>query len=197
MEAGTYYVVSEGYEESGPITTNITAYAPGDFNYPVVPNVYNEEQVAVGGLGGAFNVSATGGATYSIPIKVPQGAGGLQPSLAIVYNSQAGNGIAGWGCSLSGISAITQGPKDIYHDGMAKALTYSADDAYYLDGKRLIYSTGTVGQEGAVYYPESDPFTKVTVHGTYNNTTANTWFEVQTSDGLVYHYGNTVEAKLS
>ncbi len=197
LEAGTYYVVSEGYEESGPITTNIIAYAPGDFNYPVVPGVYNEEDVAVGGFGGTFNVSATGGATYSIPIKVPQGAGGLQPSLAIVYNSQAGNGIAGWGCNISGISAITRGPKDIYHDGMAKALTYSADDAYYLDGKRLIYSTGTVGQEGAVYYPESDPFTKVTVHGTYNNTTANTWFEVQTSDGLVYYYGNTAEARQS
>ena len=43
LEAGTYYVVSEGYEESGPITTNIIAYAPGDFNYPVVPGVYNEE----------------------------------------------------------------------------------------------------------------------------------------------------------
>ena len=60
--------MSEGYEESGPITTNIIAYAPGDFNYPVVPGVYNEEDVAVGGFGGTFNVSATGGATYSLSL---------------------------------------------------------------------------------------------------------------------------------
>ena len=197
LEPGTYYIVSEGYDTAELITTNITGYASEDFDYPDIPNTYSAEPEAVGSLGGTFDVSATGAATYSIPIKIPQGVGGMQPTLAIVYNSQAGNGMLGWGCNLSGMSVITRGPKDMYHDGTAKALTFSADEAYYLDGKRLIYSSGTIGQEGAVYYPESDPFTKVIVHGTYTTSTANTWFEVQSSTGQICYYGNTTGARQS
>jgi RHS repeat-associated protein len=195
LEPGTYYVVSEGYSGSGSITTNITGYAAEDFGYPDIPTAYSTEPEAVGSIEGTFNVSATGGATYSIPIEVPQGVGSMQPSLAIVYNSQSGNGMLGWGCNLSGLSAITRAPKDIYHNGTAKGLTYLADDVYLLDGQRLIYSSGTVGQEGAIYYLEADPFTKITVHGTYNTTTANTWFEVQASNGFKYYYGNTTSGR--
>ena len=197
LEPGTYYIVSEGYDTAELITTNITGYASEDFDYPDIPNTYSAEPEAVGSLGGTFDVSATGAATYSIPIKIPQGVGGMQPTLVIVYNSQAGNGMLGWGCNLSGMSVITRGPKDMYHDGTAKALTFSADEAYYLDGKRLVYSSGTIGQEGAVYYPESDPFTKVIVHGTYTTSTANTWFEVQSSTGQICYYGNTTGARQS
>jgi len=146
-------------------------------------------QEPVGGMGGTFGVSATGGATYSIPIDVPQGVGGLQPQLSIVYNSQAGNGLCGYGANISGLSSITRGPKDIYHDGAAKGMRYLADDALYLDGVRLILSSGTAGQNGAVYNPESDPFTRVIAHGTCTSTANNTWYEVQSRDGMVYRYG--------
>jgi RHS repeat-associated protein len=197
LNAGTYYVVSEGYSGAGLVTTNITGYSSGEFDYPDIPNAYSSDSEAVGAVGSTFNVSATGGAAISIPIDVPPGVGGMQPSLAIAYNSQSGNGVAGWGCNISGLSVITRAPKDIYHDGTAKALTYQADEAYYLDGQRLIHSSGTPGQEGAVYYMEADPLTKVTIHGTYNTTTANTWFEVQASNGMKYYYGNTASGRLS
>lgn len=150
-----------------------------------------------GGISGLFNVSETGAVTYSVPIEVPQGVGGMQPNLSIVYNSQAGNGVVGWGCNLSGISVITRAPDDIYHDGFANGLTYLADDAYYLDGKRLIYVSGTAGQEGAIYNLESDPFTRIVVHGAYNATTANSWFEVQASNGTRYCYGSTASSRQS
>ncbi|MDR1716872.1 MAG: FG-GAP-like repeat-containing protein, partial [Prevotella sp.] len=189
LDAGTYYVVSEGYSQSGNITTNITGYAPEDFDYPDIPNTYSSDPDAVGSVSGSLNISPTGGAVYSIPIDVPQGVNGLQPTLSITYNSQTGNGLAGWGCNLSGLSVITRAPKDIYHDGTAKGITHLADEAYMLDGQRLVYTSGTPGQDGAVYYPESDPFTKVIVHGTYNTTTAGSWFEVQSSDGMKYYYG--------
>lgn len=178
-------------------TPILRAASANEFNYPDIPDDTSSEPETVGSTAGAFSVSATGGAVYSIPIDVPQGVGGMQPSIAIVYNSQSGNGMVGWGCNLSGLSTISRAPKDIYHDGTAKALTYLADDAYYLDGQRLIYSSGATGQEGAVYYPESDPFTKVTVHGTYNASTANTWFEVQSSNGLKYYYGSTASGQQS
>lgn len=148
LAAGTYYVVSEGYSSNGPITTNIIGFASTAFYYTTIPSSYSTESESVGGLGASFGVSPMGGATYSIPIDVPKGVGGLQPSLTIVYNSQAGNGVAGYGTSLAGSSSINRGPKDIYHDGTARGLTYLADDALYLDGKRLILSSGTPGQDG-------------------------------------------------
>jgi len=182
-------------DDSGPARILKPILDPIDDPVPLdPPDLYLDP---VGSIAGTFDVSATGGATYSIPIEVPPGVGEMQPTLAIVYNSQSGNGMIGWGCNLSGLSVITKAPKDIYHDGTAKALTNLADEAYYLDGQRLIYSSGTAGQEGAIYYPESDPFTKITVHGTYNATTAITWFEVQATDGMKYYYGSDASGRLS
>ena len=188
LAAGTYYIVSEGCYENGIITTNMTGFAT-EYGYTTVPSSYSTEPGAVGGLGGVFGVSPTGGATYSIPIEVPVGVNGLQPELSIVYNSQSGNGMCGYGTSLAGLSAITRGPKDIYHDTLARGIKYQPDDALYLDGVRLILTSGTPGQEGATYSPESDPFTVVTAYGTCTTTSDNTWFEVKGSDGMVCWYG--------
>ncbi len=152
---------------------------------------------AVGVMGGTFGVSATGGATYTIPIDVPQGIGGLQPHLSIVYNSQAGNGLCGYGANLAGISCITRGPRDIYHDGTAHGMNYQADDALYLDGVRLLLSSGTPGQDGAEYTPESDPYTRVIVHGNCTSTYNNIYYEVRGSDGMTYLYGDDNGSYLS
>ena len=190
LPPGTYYIVSEGYREEGYITVYITGNTSGGFNYPSIPSTYSTEPgTAVGGMGATFSVSPMGGATFSIPIEMPQGVGGLQPQLSIVYNSQSGNGMCGYGANLAGLSVITRGPKDIYHDGQAQGMKYLADDALYLDGVRLILADGyTAGQEGAVYHPESDPFTSVITH--VNTTTNRIWFELQGSDGVLCYYGN-------
>ena len=163
----------------------------------VIMTFHSFAQTSVGGMGGQFAVSPMGGAMYSIPIEVPQGVSGLQPQLSIVYNSQSGNGLCGYGASLAGLSSITRGPKDIYHDGTAQGMKYQADDALYLDGVRLILSSGTAGQDGAVYHPESNPFTTVTVNGNCTSSSNNIWFEVHGSDGLVYEYGHAADSRLS
>lgn len=198
LAAGTYYVVSEGYSSDGFIATNISGNVSSSFNYPVFPSTYSSDpNTAVGGMSGQFGVSPLGGATYSIPIEVPQGVGGLQPQLSIVYNSQSSNGLCGYGTSLAGISSITRGPKDIYHDSTSLGINYLADDALYLDGVRLILSSGTAGQEGAEYNPESDPFTRVITHGACTSTSNNIWFEVRGSDGMIYWYGKNQDSRLS
>lgn len=197
LAAGTYYVVSEGYSSEGKITLNITGCTSTEYGYSSIPSTYSTKSGPVGAMGGTLGVSPTGGATYTIPIKVPAGVGGLQPQLAIVYNSQAGNGVAGYGTSLSGLSSITRGAKDIYHDGSARGMTYGADDALYLDGVRLILVSGTAGQDGAIYSPESDPFTQVTVHGSCTSTSNSIWYEVQTGDGMRYRFGYDDNSRLS
>ena len=198
LAAGTYYVVSEGNSIDGYICTNITGFASNDYGYPTIPSAYSTEPgIAVGAMGGAFSVSPMGGATYGIPIDVPMGVGGFHPQLSIVYNSQSGNGLCGYGTNLSGLSVITRGVKDIYHDGTAQGMKYLADDALYLDGVRLILVSGTAGQNGAIYSPESDPFTTVTVKGNCTSTTNSIWFEVKSSDGMVYEYGNNTYSRLS
>ena len=198
LAAGTYYVVSEGFNRNGNVTTNITGYASTTFNYPSIPSSYSTMPgTAVGGMGATVCVSPMGGATCSIPIEIPVGLGDMQPNLSIVYNSQSGNGMCGYGANLSGISVITRGVKDIYHDGSAQGMKYLADDALYLDGVRLILTSGTEGQEGAIYNPESDPFTKVISHGTCTATSNNIWFEVRATNGIIYRYGYNDNTRLT
>ncbi|MCR4915899.1 MAG: FG-GAP-like repeat-containing protein [Prevotella sp.] len=145
---------------------------------------------AVGSPAGAFAVTPTGGATYSIAIDLPKAAGGALPQIGLSYNSQAGNGIAGWGCNITGISAITCGTHDIYHDGSAGAIKHDKTDAYYLDGQRLIELERVAGRDSAVFCPEGNPYTRVVLHGLNGSSQNNMWFLVETPDGMRYEYGN-------
>ena len=138
---------------------------------------------------GSFSVSPTGGATYTIPIDMPQGLNGLQPQIAVVYNSQTGNGLAGWGCGISGISVISRGPRDIYHDETPHGISYDANDAFFLDGQRLIRQNETTGADSIVFCPESSPYTRVVLHGLSSSLQSSMWFSVKTADGMNYEYG--------
>ena len=145
--------------------------------------VYSQDR-----LDGTAAVTPTGGASYTVQVQVPKGYGDLKPSIALTYNSQSGNGIAGWGCSITGISAITRGMKNYLYGETPKGIKYSTSDALYLDGKRLIKVSGTEGSDGSVYSPEGEPLTKVTLHGSSISTSS--WLEVDTNDGMTYEFGH-------
>lgn len=70
----------------------------------------------VGAIGGTVNISALGGAVYSIPLLMPPGIGNMIPNIAITYNNQAGNGLLGWGWNLSGLSSIVRTGQTLFHD---------------------------------------------------------------------------------
>lgn len=151
---------------------------------------------SVGSPKGQFEVSSTGGAVYSVAIDAPKGLGKLQPNVSLTYNSQAGYGIVGYGKNISGISVITRGCKDIYHDGYAKGSEGLGDGAYFLDGKRLIKQNNIEGIEGAAYVLEEDPFTKVRFYGSYSGGSANVKIVVKTKDGLTCSYGSGFDSRL-
>ena len=157
------------------------------------PDKTSTSNVPVGSSQGEFQVSSTGGATYSIAIDMPEGIHGMQPSIALTYNSQGGNGIAGWGFNLSGISSITCVPRDVYHDGVASGVRYDSSDAFNLDGKRLILKSGTEGTAGAVYVLESEPFTEVTISSVTNGSID--YFTVHSPDGMTYEYGRNTASQ--
>ncbi|WP_449400494.1 SpvB/TcaC N-terminal domain-containing protein [Chryseobacterium wanjuense] len=58
-----------------------------------------------------MNINEAGALTYSIPIECLKGINNFQPNISLGYNSQAGNGLVGWGWNIIGISTITQGGK--------------------------------------------------------------------------------------
>lgn len=53
------------------------------------------------GMGESFQPNlAAGGGSYSVPISLPSGRAGVQPSLALTYSTGTGNGSVGFGWSL-------------------------------------------------------------------------------------------------
>ena len=61
-----------------------------------------------GSIDAEFGVNERGAATWVVPIIVPPGTAGMEPALALVYDSQQGNGPLGAGFGLAGTSAITR-----------------------------------------------------------------------------------------
>jgi len=147
-----------------------------------------DTKCSVGTIGGTVDINALGAATYQIPIEVAPGEGGVQPSLSLVYNSQAGNGIAGYGFNIGGLSAITRVPYSIYSDGAPYGVENRYLDGLSLDGNRLIPFSSVAGYDGAEFHTETETFMKVIQHGSFGHNGAN-WFEAIGKDGVVYHYG--------
>jgi len=147
---------------------------------------------------GSFAVSPSGAATYTIPIEVPPGISGLQPELALTYNSQGGNGLLGMGWSLSGLSVISRCPKTYALDGEKVGVKLDATDRYCLNGQRLMVVNGMAyGTNGAEYRTEIDSFAKITSLGTGENNDGPDHFIVQTKAGRIIEFGNTPDSNVN
>jgi hypothetical protein len=151
---------------------------------------------SVGSIDAVFNVSDMGSGTYSIPIKVPEGIGGMKPSITIDYNSQLGNSILGMGWALSCGSAITRKGNSIYNDRKITGICLTQDDKYALDGNRLILTGGTYGAPASSYHTEVENFKEITANGSLNSTEPLS-FSVKDLDGNVYDYGLSPSSRIS
>ncbi|MEO3430489.1 toxin TcdB middle/N-terminal domain-containing protein [Pelagibius sp. CAU 1746] len=154
-----------------------------------------QAQATVAGVtSGALSVDETGSAGYTIPIAVPPGIAGMQPSLALVYQSHGGNGTAGVGWGLSASSSIHRCSQTLAQDGAIHGVDFSADDRFCLDGQRLVAISGAYGANGTEYRTEIDSFARIVSHGTAG--TGPLSFTVETKSGRTLEYGNTADARL-
>lgn len=154
-----------------------------------------EENIVVGAIGGTVDVTALGGASYSIPIQVPEGIGGIQPNLSVVYNSQSGNGLLGWGWTLGGLSAITRVGQTLYHDNNLKGVDFN-NDRFSLDGQRLMVVNGLPdGADGAEYRTEIDQMAKI-VSYSCDTTFGPAYFKVWYSNGNIAYYGSKRHSRI-
>lgn len=163
----------------------------------------DENANEVGALPGEFSVDPTGAANYQIPISVPKGVGGMQPDLAFLYSSRAGNGLLGKGWSLSGLSAITRCPRSSAQTGdLGTPVNFTKQDAFCLDGQLLQRHdpNSTYGDPGVIYGTELASFQRVESLGGDNSDTANYTgpesFVVKDKAGLIREYGATADSQI-
>ncbi|MBZ4416289.1 RHS repeat-associated core domain-containing protein [Myxococcus sp. RHSTA-1-4] len=129
------------------------------------------ESLAAGTTPVQTDVTADGAASVVLPLWVPPGRGGLQPSLSLAYNSRGGDGWLGVGFQLTGLSQIAGCPQTTAQDG----INAHPATPLCLDGMRLVpVATGE-------YRLEVDSHTQVR--------STPSGFEVRTPDGRILTYG--------
>ncbi len=85
----------------------------------------------MGAVAGTLNVTASGGASYAIPLDLPPAAGHLVPKLTLAYGSYNGNGAMGVGFKLEGLSMVARAGKNKLLDGRNAPIAYiDAEDNF-------------------------------------------------------------------
>jgi RHS repeat-associated protein len=145
---------------------------------PVVPDP-SPPAVMIGGTSGAFAVTDRGSSSYAIPIVVPPGRGGIEPSLSLRYTSSSANGALGLGWSLDGLSLIAVCGETYAMDRFA-----SPTGEFCLDGQRLVPVPGEPGE----YRTAIDTFAKILAQFDSSESSV-TGFKVFSRDGRILTYG--------
>ena len=137
-----------------------------------------------------------GTANMNYPLEIPAGRNGMQPNLALTYNSGGGNGWMGLGWDIS-IPAITVETRW----GVPRYNTSLESEVYVLGGEQLVTKDSDnfnpmphrtdVWQsrmpEGTQFYPRvNEVFDSIVRHGT--NPT-NYWWSVTDRNGITNYYG--------
>ena len=171
-------------------TSNTTAKS-------AAPTAVTGTSQEVGITEGQLSVSLSGGASYTIPIAVPPGINGVVPKISLAYNSQGGNGVAGYGWNISGLSAIIRIPRTKFHDNAVGGVNLDTNDRFALDGQRLILKSGVYGANNSEYETENFSNLKIKAIGVSplgaNYGPAS--FLVEYPDGSKAEYGSTNDSR--
>ena len=197
--ARDYILLKPGFSYKANKEESFHAYTNPCLLFPPSDNTYAKpdgtivgdasQGFVVGKIPGELNVSPSGAATYTIPISCPPGINGMQPNLSLVYNSQSGNGIAGWGWNLGGLSMISRVPKNYYYDNEKSGIIWDKYSPLALDGQRLVVNGPLESSSDTIEYrTENDESNKIVG---YNITAwGPKYFKVFQKDGNVLEYGD-------
>jgi RHS repeat-associated protein len=141
-------------------------------------------------------VGTDGGASCRIPIAIPPGVAGLEPTLALEYRSARGNSVAGVGWSLTGLSLVSRVGATPAQDGFRSGVSYTGTDRFALDGRRLLAVGGTYGDVDAVYAPEIETWTRAypAQTGAAGRSGPDS-FTVESAAGRTMQYGGTQDSQ--
>ena len=152
---------------------------------------------------GNIEVNGVGQLQFTLPIALPPGVKSVAPQVNLVYTSGSGNGIAGYGWNLSGITSIARVGKNIDKDGKAEGISLTYNDYYSFNGQRLILKSGEYGKDGSEYVTEKFSNVKIKAKGEYIiqylwfnkfstvNYNAPAYWEVTFEDGSQAWYGSS------
>ena len=197
--ARDYILLKPGFSYKANKEESFHAYTNPCLLFPPSDNTYARpdgtivgdasQGFVVGKIPGELNVNPSGAATYTIPISCPPGINGMQPNLSLVYNSQSGNGIAGWGWNLGGLSMISRVPKNYYYDNEKSGIIWDKYSPLALDGQRLVVNGPLESSSDTIEYrTENDESNKIVG---YNITVwGPKYFKVFQKDGNVLEYGD-------
>ena len=115
---------------------------------------------------GNIEVNGAGQLQFTLPIALPPGVKSVAPQVNLVYTSGAGNGIAGYGWNLSGITSIARVGKNIDKDGKTEGINFF-NDYFSFNGQRLILKSGEYGKDGSEYVTEKFSNVKIKAKGNF------------------------------
>src|SRR5579862_3104783 len=153
---------------------------------------------------GQYSVSPSGALVYTVPIAVPPGTGGMAPALSLDYSSQSGDGLEGFGWTLSGLPSVGRCGQTFAQDGKRVGVTYNdssntsvpISDRLCMNGQRLVAIKGVYGRDGSEYRTEIEGFSKILVHG-ISGINGPGWIEIHTKAGQIMEFGNTTDSRIS
>src|SRR4051794_20555064 len=88
------------------------------------PALHAHAFIRAGTLTGKLDVGQMGSADYRIPIEIPPGTAGVQPSLSLMYSSNGMDGLLGVGWAVSGLSTITRCPTTLAQDNRVDPINF-------------------------------------------------------------------------
>lgn len=167
----------------GPIDSQAGANNPNGTSAPDKQSFHDTK--------GKIEVNGGGQLQFTLPIALPPGVKTVAPQISLLYTSGSGNGIAGYGWNISGVTAISRISKNIEKDGFTRGIQLDYSDIYSFNGQRLVLKSGEYGKDGAEYYTEKYSNTRIRSVGNTLGISGPDYWEVTFEDGSQAKYERT------